>query len=320
MHPVVAFLNRDGHDRIATSRWVSVATRESLDLHQREQRRWRLQLCASAARDDPLRLGAVDEREVLGSAGMASLRAMLEHANRYGLKYIFVHDSYYEPLLTFIGYRKTETFNNGEITEWSKDDVPPAHRILSDAVPPAWMGLMWGTLPIGVSILAIFLVVLLPSRRGRRAIEPPIPMQEPERHYVAIEPRKTNETSSAHCHCLGRGHSPVDISWRDLRPVQRERSALRPAPLCRDSVTMRPRRSRPSPISCRTSSAVIGIAPSPALSGPVTPSTSWTSSRNGLEPMADSVHFRVWKSMRRGRCTPPTPKPRCESACSGRPL
>ena len=44
---------------------------------------------------------------------------------------------------------------------------------------------MWGTLPIGVSILAIFLVVLLPSRRGRRAIEPPIPMQEPERHYVA---------------------------------------------------------------------------------------------------------------------------------------
>ena len=63
-----------------------------------------------------------------GSAGMASLRSMLEHANRYGLKYIFVHDPYYEPLLTFVGWRKIETFNNGEITAWSKDDVPPARQ------------------------------------------------------------------------------------------------------------------------------------------------------------------------------------------------
>ena len=41
--------------------------------------------------------------------------------------------------------------------------------------------------------------------------------------------------------------------------------------------------------------------------------------RSGPEPTADFVHFRVSKSMRPGRCTPPTPKPRCESACSGRP-
>ena len=121
-----------------------------------------------------------------GSAGMASLRAMLEHANRYGLKYIFVHDRYYEPLLTFAGWRKTETFDTGEITAWSKDDVPPAHRIDSDAIPPAWMGLMWGTLPIGVSVLAIFLVLLLPARpRTRRVIESPIAMEEREGHFVA---------------------------------------------------------------------------------------------------------------------------------------
>src|SRR5204863_10151333 len=87
--------------------------------------------------------------KLYGSADMASLRAMLEHANRYGLKYIFVHDSCYEPLLTFIGYRKTETFNIGEITAWLKVDVPPAHSVQSDAIPPSWMGLMWGTLPIG---------------------------------------------------------------------------------------------------------------------------------------------------------------------------
>jgi len=96
---------------------------------------------------------------------MASLRAMLEHANRYGLKYIFVHDAYYEPLLTFVGWRKIETFDNGAVTVWSKDDVPPAHPIQSDAMPTAFQGVLWGTLPIGVSFLAIILEFLLPNPR-----------------------------------------------------------------------------------------------------------------------------------------------------------
>jgi len=97
------------------------------------------------------------------------------------LKYIFVHDSYYEPLLTFVGWRKIETFDNGAITAWSKDDVPPAHKIESDAVPPPWEGLLWGTVPIGVSFLAIFLELLLPV--GRRV---PVPIEVPaEGHYAA---------------------------------------------------------------------------------------------------------------------------------------
>jgi hypothetical protein len=186
VQPVVAFLNRDGHD---SYRYLTLGFGSDLAKVSTYTDASSVDGDYNSARLLPemTHYGSAQltNAKFYGSAGMASLRAMLEHANRYGLKYIFVHDSYYEPLLTFIGYRKTETFNNGEITEWSKDDVPPAHRIQSDAVPPAWMGLMWGTLPIGVSILAIFLVVLLPSRRARRAIEPPIPMQEPERHYVA---------------------------------------------------------------------------------------------------------------------------------------
>ncbi len=186
VQPVVAFLNRDGHD---SYRYLTLGFGSDLAKVSTYTDASSVDGDYNSARLLPemTHYGSAQltNAKFYGSAGMASLRAMLEHANRYGLKYIFVHDSYYEPLLTFIGYRKTETFNNGEITEWSKDDVPPAHRIQSDAVPPAWMGLMWGTLPIGVSILAIFLVVLLPSRRARRAIEPPIPMQEPQRHYVA---------------------------------------------------------------------------------------------------------------------------------------
>jgi hypothetical protein len=120
-----------------------------------------------------------------GSAGMASLRAMLEHANRYGLKFIFVRDSYYEPVLTFVGWRRIETFNNGEITAWSKDDVPPAHRIDSDAVPAPWQGLLWGILPIGVSFLAIFLELLLPEGRVPIGVGISLRLEDPEQHYVA---------------------------------------------------------------------------------------------------------------------------------------
>jgi hypothetical protein len=185
--PVVAFLNRDGHDsyRYLTlgfgSELAKVSTytdASSVDGDYNSARLLPEMTSYGSAQ--------LTNAKFYGSAGMASLRSMLEHANRYGLKYIFVHDSYYEPLLTFIGYRKTESFNNGDITEWSKDDVPPAHPIQSDAVPPAWMGLMWGTLPIGVSVLAMFLILLLPpSRRERRPVGSSIALEEPERHYVA---------------------------------------------------------------------------------------------------------------------------------------
>ena len=57
---------------------------------------------------------------------MEALRAVLKHANQYGLKYIFVRDRYYEPLLAFAGWRQAETYDNGNVTLWTKEDVPPA--------------------------------------------------------------------------------------------------------------------------------------------------------------------------------------------------
>jgi len=184
--PVIAFLNRDGHDsyRYLTlgfgSELAKVSTYTDASSVDGDYNSARLL-------PEMTHYGSAQltNSKFYGSAGMASLRAMLEHANRYGLKYIFVHDSYYEPLLTFIGWRKIETFDNGAITAWSKDDVPPAHRIQSDAIPPAWMGLLWGTLPVGVSVLAMFLVLFLPARqRLRRPVESAIPVEQ-EGHYVA---------------------------------------------------------------------------------------------------------------------------------------
>ncbi len=180
--PVVAFLNRDGHDayRYLTlgfgSELAKVSTYTSAGSVDGDYNSARLLPEMTSYGSAQL-----TNAKFYGTAGMASLRAMLGHANRYGLKYIFVHDSYYEPLLTFVGWRKIETFDNGAVTAWSKDDVPPAHKIASDAVPAPWQGLLWGTLPIGVSFLAIFLELLLPV--GRRV---PVPVDLPaEGQYVS---------------------------------------------------------------------------------------------------------------------------------------
>jgi hypothetical protein len=187
VQPVIAFLNRDGHD---SYRYITLGFGSELAQVSTYTNATSVDGDYNSARLLPemTQYGSAQltNAKFYGSAGMASLRAMLEHANRYGLKYIFVHDSYYEPLLTFAGWRKTETFNNGEITAWSKDDVPPAHRIDSDAIPPAWMGLLWGTLPIGVSVLAMFLELFLPaSQRVRSRVNTPIRVEEPAEHYVA---------------------------------------------------------------------------------------------------------------------------------------
>lgn len=187
VEPVIAFLNRDGHDsyRYLTlgfgSELAKVSTYTSAGTVDGDYNSARLL-------PEMTHYGSAQltNAKFYGSAGMASLRAMLEHANRYGLKFIFVHDPFYEPLLTFVGWREIETFDNGEITAWSKEDVPPAHRIFSDAIPPAWQGLMWGILPIGVSFLAIFLELLLPERR-RIPVEVGAPFreQDTQEHYVA---------------------------------------------------------------------------------------------------------------------------------------
>jgi len=109
--------------------------------------------------------GRLDSAKYYGTNGMESIRAMLKHANQYGLKYIFVHDRYYEPLLAFAGWRQIETYDNGAVTLWSKEDIVPAHTIDTGVKPSGFEGFLWGTLPIGVSIAAILLVIMLPERR-----------------------------------------------------------------------------------------------------------------------------------------------------------
>ena len=165
---VVNFLNRDGHDQYryltlgfgnALPKVSTYAVANSVDGEYNSAR----------LLPEMTRYGAAQltNAKFFGTAGMESLRAMLRHANRYGLKFIFVHDPFYEPLLTFAGWRQVDSFNSGTITVWSKDDVPPAHPIPSDAVPAPWEGFLWGTLPVASVVLAFLAVFLLPKREMR---------------------------------------------------------------------------------------------------------------------------------------------------------
>jgi hypothetical protein len=97
-----------------------------------------------------------------GQAGLDALRAMLRHADKYGLKWVIVRDPYYDPLLKFAGWRPVDDLENHTITVWGKDGVPPAAPVNSPQIPPHWQGIMWGTLPFGSSLLAI-LVLLIPG-------------------------------------------------------------------------------------------------------------------------------------------------------------
>jgi hypothetical protein len=181
---VVAFLNRDGHDQYryltlgfgnALPKVSTYANANSVDGEYNSAR-----LLPEMTRYGAAQLTSA---KFFGAAGMDSLRAMLQHANHYGLKFIFVHDPFYEPLLVFGGWRQVESYDTGAVTVWSKDDAPPARKVPSDAMPAPWEGLLWGTLPIGTSFLAILFVFLLPEPRRVREVVT-LPREAPEGAYA----------------------------------------------------------------------------------------------------------------------------------------
>jgi hypothetical protein len=180
---VISFLNRDEHWKFRYitlgfgNQFSKVATYAQASTVDGDYNSARLlpELTAYGA-------GQLYNAKYFGAAGMESLRAVLKHANQYGLKYVFVRDRFYEPLLAFAGWRQAETYDNGNVTLWTKEDVQPARKIEnSTMVPTAWESLIWGLLPVGTSILAMLMVLLIPERR-RVAVQPiefPAPAAEP---------------------------------------------------------------------------------------------------------------------------------------------
>jgi hypothetical protein len=165
---VALWLNRDGHDRY---RYITLGFGNKLSRLAIETDANSVDGESNSARQLPelTQFGgaALTSSKYFAKPGLDSLRAMLGHADRYGLKWVIVRDPYYNPVLYFAGWRQVDELDDKTITIWSKDDVPPAVPMNAAEQPTRLQGLLWGTLPIGSSILAI-LLVLLPDKRRRR--------------------------------------------------------------------------------------------------------------------------------------------------------
>ncbi len=163
---VAAWLNRDGHDnyRYVTlgfgnkiARLAALTNAGSVD-GEWNSGRMLPELTQNGA-------GALTSSKFFGKAGLDALTAILHHADFYGLKWVFVKDPYYEPLLVFAGWRKVDELEDRTISVWGRDDVPPATPLNAPQMPPAWQGIAWGLFPVGSSLLAL-LLLLIPSRDG----------------------------------------------------------------------------------------------------------------------------------------------------------
>lgn len=171
VRPVAAWLNRDGHDQY---RYVTLGFGNQIAHLARLTDASSVDGEWNSGRMLPELTkyggGALTDAKGFGAAGLDSLRAMLMHADHYGLKWVFVHDPYYNPLLDFAGWRKVDSLNDNTIAVWSKDGVPPATPLNAPQIPPHWQGIMWGIFPFGSSILAI-LVLLIPDERRREVAQ-----------------------------------------------------------------------------------------------------------------------------------------------------
>lgn len=166
---VINFLNTKGHDKY---RYLTLGFGNSMSEVASHTNASSVDGEYNSARTLPelMENGAAQltSSKYYGTAGMHALTAILRHAPRYGLKYVFCHDPFYEPLLVFGGWRQIDSFQQGNITVWTTIGVPPAHQTPSEMVPPRWQGIMWGTLPFGASIATIIVVFLMAEPRKRR--------------------------------------------------------------------------------------------------------------------------------------------------------
>lgn len=168
VRPVAAWLNRDGHDRY---RYITLGFGNQLSVLARLTNANSVDGEWNSGRMLPELMmygGAqLTAAKYNGQAGMDSLHAILRHANRYGLKWVFSFDHDYDPLMYFTGWNRVGSLDDNTITIWSKNNVPPATPRSAAQIPPAWQGILWGTLPMGSSILAI-LMVLIPEEKRRQ--------------------------------------------------------------------------------------------------------------------------------------------------------
>jgi hypothetical protein len=218
--PIVNFLNQKGRDRYryltlgyanAMSKIACYTNAPSVDGEYNSAR-----TLPEMTRHG---VGQLSSAKYYGTDGILALSEMLNHAPRYGLRYIFVHDSYYEPLLTFAGWRQIENYNHGETTVWTTNGIAPAKQIPSPFRPPVWQGIMWGIVPFGTSLLTIALGYLSWKESRRSLQDQEASSRDQEDAVPESQPELTSHGSgrtTLTARTAEGASSGIDPSWRSL--------------------------------------------------------------------------------------------------------
>lgn len=169
MIPIVEFLAKDNHDRWRyltlgfgdQMAWLSAQT-NALNVEGNYHSARRLPELTSTP------IERLDGAKFTSIPGLGSLQSFLTNPQKYNLKYTFVNDDFYEPLLYFAGWHRLGKLEN-DVQVWERSDVPPLPAAIPVQVYPAWQRLMWGTLPVGSLFVAsftfFFTTVVVPSFR-----------------------------------------------------------------------------------------------------------------------------------------------------------
>lgn len=160
MTPIVEFLAKDNHDkwRYLTlgfgdqMAWLSAQT-TALNVEGNYHSARRLPELTSTP------IERLDGAKFTEIPGLGSLQQFLTNPHRYNLKYVFVNDDFYEPLLYFSGWHRLGQLEN-DVQVWERADVPPLPATIPTQIYPAWQRLMWGVLPVGSIFITLFLFTI----------------------------------------------------------------------------------------------------------------------------------------------------------------
>ncbi len=160
MTPIVEFLAKDNHDhwRYLTlgfgdqMAWLSAQT-TALDVEGNYHSARRLPEMTSTP------IERLDGAKFTGIPGLGSLEQFLTTPQRFNLKWVFVNDAFYEPLLYFTGWNRLVRLDN-DIVVWERQDVPPLPAAIPEQPYPDWQRLMWGVLPVGSIFVATMTFLL----------------------------------------------------------------------------------------------------------------------------------------------------------------
>jgi len=164
--PIVSFLEKDDHDRW---RYVMLGFGDQMAAVSAETTALTVDGNYHSARRLPELTSRSVERlegaKFRGVPGLGSLQQFLANPDRYNLKFAFVNDAFYEPLLWSMGWNRLGELDN-DIVVWERADVAPLPKTIVVREIPRWQRVMWGVLPPMAMLSAVVAAGMLVVQRA----------------------------------------------------------------------------------------------------------------------------------------------------------